>query len=177
MSHHIPNLKQILTVFLRKGLPVSLVLVWALPRLPFRFPRVCLCNSKREANWKWAWPPDASEQSLSHLTHTHSCASLDSCTYIISHRCFFPSTPPFPFSSFHPHHLFKPNKKDVNTVCQWGSGMPQRLTQALALSDRQTALCLTALWVSQPGWWSHPGMDDCVEGILRSRLTVPVNLM
>lgn len=141
MSHHIPNWGQILTISLTL---LSVMPVWALPSLPFRFPRVCLCTLEREANWKWAWTPDASGQSLSHLTNTRSCA-----THIHTHIhhltqmffFFFPSTPPFPLFFFSPTSPFQAKQNGCkHSVSAGGVECLRGLQQALALSDRPSCV-------------------------------------
>lgn len=71
--------------------------------------------------------PDA-EPFILHLTHiqthTQPCSHWRTLTCTYNHfkqMFFFPLHSSFPFFfSFHPHHLFKPNKTVVNTGCQRG---------------------------------------------------------
>lgn len=92
-------------------------------------------------------------------THAHTHPRTRAHTHTSTLRLtqmFFPSTPSFPSFFFLPTSPFqtKQNSCKHRVPVGWGgggSGIPQRLTQALVLSDRHSTVCLTVPWSLLPG--------------------------
>jgi len=169
MSHHSPKWGQNLTIFPGKTLPVSARVLWASFTSVFS---KCVCALWKEANWKWAWPPDASRASAltpthPHMVHAHTRghAHIHTCIHHLT-QMFFPlPLPPSSFLFFPPTSPFQATQNGCKHRLPAGRVECLRGLHSLwsAVTDSPPCVwqllgspCLVAMWWSLRGFCNFP---------------------